>query len=156
MNFKRLTDHDFGLKTATFLPTLSINIMIKCRATLCSSWFNNYNVFFIETSMSKRRVLDQELKGNGFISSVCLWGRWMLWINWFFWGDWLGFYLPMKKYHLNIDILAILVQEVLQEMRNRLVGDVSTDDDMSVCGLPTKFDLFCSKIKRAEWKIIVY
>jgi hypothetical protein len=39
---------------------------------------------------------------------------------------------PMKKNNFNIDILSILVKKVFQEMWHRLVGDVTTDHDMSV------------------------
>lgn len=36
----------------------------------------------------------------------------------------------MQKHHLHVHILAVLVQEVLQEVRHRLVRYVSTHDDV--------------------------
>ena len=37
----------------------------------------------------------------------------------------------MQEHHLNIHILSVLVEEVLQEVGDRLVGDVATDHDVS-------------------------
>lgn len=39
----------------------------------------------------------------------------------------------MQKHHLHVHILAVLVQEVLQEVRHRLVRYVSTHDDVPRC-----------------------
>lgn len=38
--------------------------------------------------------------------------------------------LPVKKNHFNVDIFSILVQEILEKVRHRLVGDVSANDDV--------------------------
>ena len=39
--------------------------------------------------------------------------------------------LPVKKDNLDVDILTILMEEVFEKMRNRLIGDVTADDDVS-------------------------
>ena len=36
----------------------------------------------------------------------------------------------MEKNDFYINIFAIFVEEIFKEMRDRLVGDVSTDDNM--------------------------
>ena len=38
----------------------------------------------------------------------------------------------MKEHNLHVHILPVLVQEVLQEVRDGLVGDVTADHDVSV------------------------
>jgi hypothetical protein len=40
-------------------------------------------------------------------------------------------FIPVQKDNLYVDILAILVQEILEEMRDRFVGDVAAHDNMS-------------------------
>ena len=40
-------------------------------------------------------------------------------------------FLPVKEDNLDVDILAILMEEVFEKMRNRLIGDVTADDDVS-------------------------
>ena len=37
----------------------------------------------------------------------------------------------MKKDNLDVDILAVLVEEVFEKVRHGLVGDVTADDDVS-------------------------
>jgi hypothetical protein len=37
----------------------------------------------------------------------------------------------MQEHHLDVHVLTILVQKVLQEVRHRLVRDVTADDDVS-------------------------
>lgn len=44
--------------------------------------------------------------------------------------QWGGDILLVKKDNLHIDIIAILVQKVLQEVGNTLQGDVSTDHNV--------------------------
>lgn len=40
--------------------------------------------------------------------------------------------LPVKEYNFDVNILTILVKKILEEVRHRLVGDMSTHDDMPV------------------------
>ena len=40
--------------------------------------------------------------------------------------------LPVKEHNLHLHVLAVLVEEVLEEVGDGLVGDVATDDDVSV------------------------
>lgn len=40
--------------------------------------------------------------------------------------------LPMEKHNLDVHVLSILVQKILQEMRNGLVRYVTANDDVSV------------------------
>ena len=40
--------------------------------------------------------------------------------------------LPVHNDELNVDILAVFVQEIRHEVRNRFVGDVTAQYDMSV------------------------
>ena len=44
----------------------------------------------------------------------------------------------MKKDNLDVDILAVLVEEVFEKVRDGLVGDVTADDDVS----------------KIEWKVV--
>lgn len=37
----------------------------------------------------------------------------------------------MQEDNFHVDVLAILVQEILEEVRDRLVGDVAAHDNMS-------------------------
>ena len=37
---------------------------------------------------------------------------------------------PVEENHFDINILSVLVQEVLQEVGHRLIGDVATDHDV--------------------------
>ena len=39
--------------------------------------------------------------------------------------------IPMQEDNLHVDVLAVLVQEVLEEVRDWFVGDVATHDNMS-------------------------
>ena len=39
--------------------------------------------------------------------------------------------LPVQEDHLHIHILSVLVEEVLKEVWNRLVGDVAAHNNMS-------------------------
>ena len=48
-------------------------------------------------------------------------------------------FLPVKEDNLDVDILAILMEEVFEKMRNGLIGDVTADDDVS----------------RIEWKGVI-
>ena len=36
----------------------------------------------------------------------------------------------MEENHLDVNVLPILVEEVLQEVRHRLIGDVATDHNV--------------------------
>ena len=36
----------------------------------------------------------------------------------------------MEENHFDVNIFSVLVQEVLQEVRHRLIGDVATDHDV--------------------------
>lgn len=39
--------------------------------------------------------------------------------------------IPMQEDNFHVDVLAVLVQEVLEEVRDWFVGDVATHDNMS-------------------------
>lgn len=39
--------------------------------------------------------------------------------------------IPMQEDNLHVNVLAVLVQEVLEEVRDWFVGDVATHDNMS-------------------------
>lgn len=40
--------------------------------------------------------------------------------------------LPVQEHNLNVDILAVLVEEIFQEMANTLVGYVAANNNVSV------------------------
>ena len=52
--------------------------------------------------------------------------------------------MPVQKNHLDVDILSIFVEKVFQKVRNRLVGDVSTDDNVpaKISSVICKFRIF--------------
>ena len=52
--------------------------------------------------------------------------------------------MPVQKNHLDVDILSIFVEKVFQKVRNRLVGDVSTDDNVpaKISSVICKFRVF--------------
>ena len=41
-----------------------------------------------------------------------------------------GVKAPVEENHFNVNILPILVEKVLQEVRHRLIGDVPADHDV--------------------------
>ena len=40
--------------------------------------------------------------------------------------------LPVKEHNLHLHVLAVLMEEVLEEVGDGLVGDVAADHDVSV------------------------
>lgn len=38
---------------------------------------------------------------------------------------------PMQEHDLHVDVISVLVQEILQEVRDGVVRDVTADDDVS-------------------------
>ena len=40
--------------------------------------------------------------------------------------------LPVEEDNLNVDIFSIFVKKVFEEVRHRLVGDVTADNNMPV------------------------
>lgn len=38
---------------------------------------------------------------------------------------------PVQEYHFNIDIFTILVEEIFQKVAHTLVGDMTTNDNVS-------------------------
>ena len=62
---------------------------------------------------------------------------------------WGGEASPVEENHLDVNVLPVLVEEVLQEVRHRLIGDVATDHN--VPGKNTKsleISGFCNVLDR--------